>query len=286
MAMRSSNRLLIVAALFSMHCQLALGASCSSKTIDDIRIVLDVGHIAKQKGSGRCQRFVRCPSGQTSARGVPEYDFNIRLAQRVKEKLVGDGFRSTYMMLSQVDGALGLKQRADRANSRNADIFISIHHDGVRDEFLEPWLYQGEEHFFFDGSNGFSLHVSVRNRESLTLAQTLADQLIRYGLAFNTIHERANNAGANVPFLDRTRGIYRRDELVVLNRTQMPAVLLEAGVIVNRNEELALSTPARQAAISAAIADAIRNFCGQPHPGSRPARGPGLRAREQNTSVR
>jgi len=42
----------------------------------------------------------------------------------------------------------------------------------------------------------------------------------------------------------------------------MPAVLLEAGVIVNRDEELALSTLARQAAISAAIADAIRKFCG------------------------
>jgi N-acetylmuramoyl-L-alanine amidase len=41
----------------------------------------------------------------------------------------------------------------------------------------------------------------------------------------------------------------------------MPAVLLEAGSIVNREEELLLASPERQALVSAAITDAVDEFC-------------------------
>jgi hypothetical protein len=41
----------------------------------------------------------------------------------------------------------------------------------------------------------------------------------------------------------------------------MPAVLLEAGSIVNRSEELELGTPERRAKTSAAIVSAAEDFC-------------------------
>jgi N-acetylmuramoyl-L-alanine amidase len=41
----------------------------------------------------------------------------------------------------------------------------------------------------------------------------------------------------------------------------MPAVLLEAGSIVNRQEELELGTAARRSLTSAAIVAAVENFC-------------------------
>jgi N-acetylmuramoyl-L-alanine amidase len=41
----------------------------------------------------------------------------------------------------------------------------------------------------------------------------------------------------------------------------MPAVLLEAGSIVNRQEELELATPERRSLTSAAVAAAVRDFC-------------------------
>jgi N-acetylmuramoyl-L-alanine amidase len=41
----------------------------------------------------------------------------------------------------------------------------------------------------------------------------------------------------------------------------MPAVLLEAGSIVNRQEELELATPERRSLTSAAIVAAVENFC-------------------------
>jgi zinc D-Ala-D-Ala dipeptidase len=243
--------------LLALQVRPAFAASCASKAPEDIAIVLDVGHTATNVGA-------------TSARGIGEYEFNIKLAQRVREELLGAGFRSTLLMVTELNGKSGLNQRADRANRMNADIFISIHHDGVRDKYLNPWLYEGKQHYFFDESKGFSLHVSPRYAESLRLAQILADQLMGSGLHFTTAHELNNPVGARVPYLDSTRGIYRRDNLVVLKQTKMPAVLLEAGVIVNRDEELVVSTPAYQAIIATSIVEAVRKFC---KPGEAPAAG-------------
>jgi D-alanyl-D-alanine dipeptidase len=81
------------------------------------------------------------------------------------------------------------------------------------------------------------------------------------GLHFTTTHEPNNPVGARVPYLDSSRGIYRRDNLVILKHTSMPAVLLEAGVIVNRDEELVVSTPAYQGIIATAVTEAVKKFC-------------------------
>jgi hypothetical protein len=47
----------------------------------------------------------------------------------------------------------------------------------------------------------------------------------------------------------------------VLRTTGMPAVLLEAGSIINREEELRMSSAEHQALTSAAVADAVTAFC-------------------------
>ena len=256
------GRLVIIALL--LQPQLVLAATCTSKARENIVIALDVGHNARRPGE-QCQRFTTCPWGETSARGVPEYDFNIKLAQRIKEGLVGAGFQSTSLIVTTEEGIRGLHQRANRANSMNADLFFSIHHDGVRDEYLKQWLYKDEPQFFFDEAKGFSLHVSPRYAESLSLARILADELMGIGLHFTTLHEPSNPAGARVPFLDSARGIYLRDKLAVLNNTEMPAVLLEAGLIVNRDEELVVSTAAYQEKIATAVAEAVQKFCSRLH---------------------
>src|SRR5262249_56986818 len=61
--------------------------------------------------------------------------------------------------------------------------------------------------------------------------------------------------------IDSEAGVYRYDELIVLRRTSMPAVLLEAGSIVNRQEELELGTSERRSLTSAAVVAAVENFC-------------------------
>jgi N-acetylmuramoyl-L-alanine amidase len=261
--LRSTTWLWMPAFVLLLQNHSAIALTCTAKAPEKIAIVLDVGHVARQPGV-RCRRLLPCPWGATSARGVPEYDFNIKLAQRIKEELKSAGFRSTYLMVTRANETYGLYRRAKRANKMGADMFLSVHHDSVRDEYLRQWTYEGAEHFFFDGSKGFSLHVSPRNIRygaSLRLARMLADQLMEKGLRFTTVHERGNPVGARVPYIDSTRGIYRRDGLIVLSETKMPAVLLEAGVIVNRDEELAVSSPDYQSTIAVSVVEAVRKFC-------------------------
>jgi N-acetylmuramoyl-L-alanine amidase len=61
--------------------------------------------------------------------------------------------------------------------------------------------------------------------------------------------------------VDPEAGVYRYDQLIVLKDTRMPAVLLEAGSIINRDEELVLESAERQSLISAAVSDAVDGFC-------------------------
>jgi N-acetylmuramoyl-L-alanine amidase len=240
-----------------------VGASCIQKLPERTIVVLDVGHIAKQPGQ-QCPLFTTCPWGQTSARGKPEYEFNLLLATHVRDELVRAGFVSTELIITDRGGAAGLLERVERGEKSNADFFLSIHHDGVNDQYLRRWTYQNEEQFYYDESKGFSLHVSTKNgrfRESYNFAKTLADDLIAKGLSINTTHEKNNPVGAQVPFLDKSLGIYQRDNLRVLNSAKMPAVLLEAGVIVNREEELSVSTGEYQNVIAGAVVKAVGRLC-------------------------
>ena len=61
--------------------------------------------------------------------------------------------------------------------------------------------------------------------------------------------------------IDGENGVYHHDKLIVLKATHIPAVLLEAGSIINRDEELQMASPERQALISAAVVDAMDAFC-------------------------
>src|SRR6516165_2661989 len=231
-------------------------ATCKFKAKKDIIVILDVGHTDKD-------------SGQISARGVKEYDFNMNLARRVLEELVNTGFISTQMIvISGSNTHESRLQRSKRANDMGADLFISIHHDGVKNETRMPWQYNGKTHWFLDKFEGFSLWVSKKNNkyeESLSFAKTLADRLMASGLKFTTHHDELTNTakyGRIAPLVDRGRGIYDAyDNIAVLYESRMPAVLLEAGMIVNRAEEQVLSSPTRRATVARAVAGAVERFC-------------------------
>jgi N-acetylmuramoyl-L-alanine amidase len=81
--------------------------------------------------------------------------------------------------------------------------------------------------------------------------------------------------------LDADAGVYRYDQLLVLRHTSMPAVLLEAGSIVNRKEELELVTDDRRTLTANAVTAAVADFCEmRAHPsGEPPAKHPPRRSR-------
>jgi N-acetylmuramoyl-L-alanine amidase len=243
----------------------AAGQHSKNTTMDSgcdpskLRIVIDVGHTPEAAGA-------------LSARGVYEYDFNLRLATDVEKALVAAGFTSTYLMRMQ-GAKRNLEQRADRANKMGADLFVSIHHDSVQDEYLRIWKYKGRSYQYSDQFNGYSVFVSYANarvEESRRFAFDLAAELKAHGLSFTT-HHAEKIKGENRELIAPELGVYRYDDLVVLKRTRSPAVLLEAGVIVNREDELRVSNPEFRERVSQSIVAASLQFCNQRRSLSSPA---------------
>jgi N-acetylmuramoyl-L-alanine amidase len=215
------------------------------------RVVLDVGH-------------TRQSDGAMSARNVPEFDFNLRLAKRIVEKLKAEGFAETSLLVTEGKARPSLFKRVDAANHLGANLFLSIHHDSVPDRLLEDWEFEGKKSHYSDRFSGYSLFVSRDNPQfevSLMFAQLLGKQIKAGGLQYAKQYTLPIMGRFRRQLLDKDVGVYRYDELVVLRKTLMPAVLLEAGSIINRDEELVMNSPERQDVITAAVAEALKAFC-------------------------
>ena len=106
-------------------------------------------------------------------------------------------------------------------------------------------------------------HENRYRDASFRFAGALGDALRARGLQFSTYHAE-DIPGERRELLDPERGIFRYDKLAVLKNTHAPAVLFEAGVIVNRAEELLLASADHQNAIAGAFALAMNSYCGIP----------------------
>jgi N-acetylmuramoyl-L-alanine amidase len=215
------------------------------------RVVVDVGHTEEVPGA-------------TSARGAYEYDFNLALAKRIDQQLREAGFDKTVLLVTHGRAHPSLAERVGRANASGADLFFSIHHDSVPDKFLEKWEYEGDTHSYSDRFKGHSIFISNQNadpRRSLQFASLLGKQLKARDLKYTPHYTQKFMGHRQRILVDKDAGVYRYDQLIVLKDTRMPAVLLEAGSIINRDEELAVASPERQALISAAALDAVDAYC-------------------------
>jgi N-acetylmuramoyl-L-alanine amidase len=229
-------------------------------------VILDVGHTADRYGAA-------------SARGYPEYLFNLKLARSIERYLLDAGFVQTKVLVTTEEQRLpGLFQRTAYANKSAAKLFLSIHHDSVPDVFVETWEYEGENFNFSDAFRGHSIFISHENadvRGSLLFGRLLGLQLRERGLQYTPHYTEAAMGRRRRQLLDAEAGVYRYDQLVVLRHTRLPAVLFEAGMIINRDEEMELRRPERRALVAAAVTDAVAAFCAlrSPRPVARAAAG-------------
>lgn len=214
-------------------------------------VAVDVGHAPSKAGA-------------TSARGRSEYEFNFRLAQELWLALVQhDGLRP--VVLNEEGALIRLQDRAQMATDVSADLLVSIHHDSVQPHYLRTWTHDGVERRYCDDFRGYSLFVSGRNGAydgSVDLAVEIGRRLTEQDLT-PTLHHAEPIRGENRPLLDAELGVYRFDGLGVLRRLSMPAVLMECGVLVHRDEEMRLDDPEYRQTIIRALSGAISAFCGR-----------------------
>ncbi|CAH1749044.1 N-acetylmuramoyl-L-alanine amidase [Thauera humireducens] len=188
-------------------------------------LAVDVGHTLAAPGA-------------TSARGRSEFAFNLDLARTLARALEDRGFP---VRLINEDGLIASLQARPQAAS-GTDFLISVHHDSVSEHELRPWVWEGQTLNYNDDFAGHSLFVSRDNPDtarSILCARIIGARLQRMG--FVPTHKN----GRRRAYADTQHAVHYYDGLAVLRHARMPAVLFEAGVIKNREEELLLRDEAR-----------------------------------------
>lgn len=205
-------------------------------------IAIDVGHYFEEPGV-------------ISARGRPEFEFNLDLAREIEAVLMVRGHATR---LIGADGGMKELRRRPRA-AQGAELFVSVHHDSVREKYLVPWVHDGVERRYSDMFSGFSLFVSRENaglKRSLRCASAIGAALKKADFRPSLYHADPV-FGENRPFADKDNGVHYFDHLAVLRHADMPALLFEAGVVVNRAEESKMIDSKVQKQIAVSVADGI-----------------------------
>lgn len=212
-------------------------AFTASTAAQSATVVLDTGHTPKR-------------GGVVSAYGRPEYGFNAQLAHYVAQHLATRGIE-----VVRVQGEYTLTQRT-RATSK-ADLFVSLHHDSIP----QAWIDAGKRNQY----SGFSVFVSRKNpryRQSVACAQQIGGHLSQAGERPSLYHATPIK-GENRALIDKRSGTHVYDDLVVLKTAKSPAVLVEAGVIINPQEDRRLGDPSVAKALGQSIAEGIVRCLGK-----------------------
>ena len=196
-------------------------------------VAVDVGHYAAEPGV-------------ISASGMPEFEFNLALAFEVRTEL--EKLQLKVRLIGERGDYAVLQHRT--RDARGADLFVSIHHDSVQEHLLPQ----------ADRFAGFSLFISrlnPRKEKSLACASAIGAQLRGAGFTPSGYHADPV-LGESRPFADETNGVHYYDNLAVARTAAMASVLVEAGVIVNRQEDQRMRDPEVRRRIAAAVAGGVR----------------------------
>ncbi len=186
---------------------------------DPIIIMIDPGHGGSDPGHEAVQK------GQ-----LPEKELNLIIAQKFG-KYLSDKLENVKVLYTRTtDTYLTLDQRVALANSKHADIFISVHCNGSDDHKV----------------HGTETHVhSMKSGEAVQLAKEIEKDL-------------RTKAGR------KSRGVKDTDDrahsLHVLKFTKMTSVLVECGFLTNTDEAAYLNTEKGQDLIASALYRGVKNY--------------------------
>lgn len=214
------------------------------------RVVIDAGHGGRDPGA----------LGAVSK----EKDINLAIALKLG-KLIENNTDAELVYTRKTDVFIPLDERAEIANRSNANLFISIHTNALRNK-----SYQGVETYTLGlARSEENLEVAKRENsvilleddyhqryegfdpsssESYIIFEMMQDRYLKQSIDLATVIQK--NACNLCGRIDR--GV-KQAGFLVLRNTGMPSVLVEVGYISNRVEERYLNTESGQKAIATAI---------------------------------
>ncbi len=169
-----------------------------------------------------------------------------------------------------------LYSRIALANEKQADLFISIHHDSVQEHHLlrseDGKIIGVKEDFKQQFDPGYSIYIAsdpkypnteMNYQDALKFAKIFANKMQAIGRKPSTYHEEKSGQ-ENYQIIDLSLGIYNsKTILAVLRNAKMPAVLIEAGVIVDVEDEQLVSSQIFKDQFAMELAESIDEFLGQ-----------------------
>ncbi len=233
----------------SLAKQLALGVS---------RIVIDPGHGGKDYGA------------PGYLRGVHEKYIVLSIAKRLARK-IKEQLGCEVIMTRARDEYLTLEERTAIANTKNADLFISIHTNSARDRRA----YGLETYFLNLATDDEAILVAAR--ENATSTKNISDlQTILNDLMHNAKVNESSRLAAYVQesLHQHMRSKYSRIKskgvkqapFYVLLGAQMPSILIETSFISNPRECERLKDPRYQDHLSEGIIKGIRQYIKDTNP--------------------
>jgi N-acetylmuramoyl-L-alanine amidase len=170
------------------------------------------------------------------------------------------------------DSHKSLLARPALANLHHAQVFISIHHDSTSAEqqINDPTLcdHQGGKNLKEDFKNkyqiGYNIFInntesSKRKENSLLLAENIGKQLRALGRVPSNYHRYPIDACKSCYPVNAKIGVWHED-LAVLRNTNMPAILIEVGNIVDPNDEKIINTEAFRKQFSHALKQGLDDY--------------------------
>jgi N-acetylmuramoyl-L-alanine amidase len=213
------------------------------------RIVIDPGHGGKDPGA--------------NWRGLKEKDITLDVAKRLAVQLKRRLGCKVYLTRT-TDKFIPLEARTAYANTKDADLFISLHVNAAPSHRLK-----GVETYFLNlASDEESMRVAAR--ENATTKRSISDlQVILNDLMLNSKINESHHLARDLHrgLLKILRKRYKVRDLrvkqapfYVLIGARMPAVLVEMGFITNQIEHRRLASKRYRAAVAEGVAKGVVDY--------------------------
>jgi len=220
------------------------------RTINDGKktIIIDPGHGGRDVGA--------------IGKGIYEKAITLQIAKRLRKELQKRGYK--VFMTRTYDKYMSLKERTEYANSRNGNMFISIHANAAP-KGKSKQEYQGIEVFHLSLKNSNRIrkrrayykgkyYYSVATYKRMTSSWKIANSR---KLARNIRSKILYNVRKRYKLQDK--GVRRSDFWVLLAST-MPAVLIETGYLTHNKELLKLRSKRYQERLVKGIANGVDTY--------------------------
>ncbi|MCH8319052.1 MAG: N-acetylmuramoyl-L-alanine amidase [Bacteroidetes bacterium] len=235
--------------------------SFSTVGVRDIKIkkvVIDAGHGGKDSGT----------SGAFSI----EKDIALKIARKAGE-YIDKNLKGVEVIYTRFDDKfVELEERAQIANRNGADLFISIHCNS----FPSPTVYGTETYVMGVGKTAANLAVAKRENAAILMEENYEARYdgydpnspeanIIFSLYQNAYLEQSLELASKIQnqFQQgagrRSRGV-KQAGFLVLYKTTMPSILIEAGFLTHAKEAKFLSSDKGQDYIADAIFKAFKEY--------------------------